>query len=63
MKQLKEHIETDTVKCLWIVHCTQSLNQDKTDRQRYVIKQSEDIVFIQLLRNEILWPMLRERSD
>lgn len=63
MKPLKKHIETDTVKCLWIVHCIQSLNQDKTDRQRYVIKQSEDIVFIQLLLNEILWPMLRERSD
>lgn len=63
LKQLEEHIGIDTVKHLWILHCTQSLNQDKIDSQRYVIKQPEDRGFIQLLLNGILWLMLCERSD
>lgn len=63
LKQLEENIGIDTVKHLWIRHCTQSLNQDKIDSPRYVIKQPEDRGFIQLLLNEILWPMLCERSD
>lgn len=63
LKQLEENIGVDTVKHLWILHCTQSLNQDKIDSPRYVIKQLEDRGFIQLLLNEILWPMLCERSD
>jgi len=63
LKQLVEHIGIDIVKQLQIVQCTQSLNQNKIDSQGYAIKQPEDRVFIQLLLNEILWPMLLERSD
>lgn len=53
-EQSEELIGIDTVKHLWILHCTQCLNEDEIDCQCYAISHPEDRGFIQLGLNEFL---------
>lgn len=53
LQQLEELIGIDTVKHLWILHCTQCLNEDEIDGPSYAINHPEERDFIQFGFNKI----------